>query len=106
MNKEESECAQLIDQHPKVKHWVRNLQQRSGYSFSLRMPTGYHYPDFVAELKDGRYLIVEYKGALWEETQDSLMKQTVGKLWERRSNGKCLYRFVTKETMESLMDGI
>ncbi len=106
MNKEEADCAQILDQHPKVKFWVRNLQNRPNHAFTLRMPTGYHYPDFVGVLVDGRYLVVEYKGAHLAETPETLMKMTVGKLWERRSNGGCLYRMVTKATMRSMLDGL
>ena len=44
--------------HPQVKRWVRNVVGMYG----LPTATGTFYPDFVAELNDGRVLTVEYKG--------------------------------------------
>jgi len=59
---EEFQCAQFIDQMDEVKHWVRNLERRPDTSFWLQTSTDRFYPDFVAELTDGRILVVEYKG--------------------------------------------
>ena len=58
---EEFECAAFIDRLKEVKSWVRNLEKRQS-SFSLPTSTDRFYPDFVAKLHDGRYLVVEYKG--------------------------------------------
>jgi type III restriction enzyme len=58
---EEFFCAQLLDNHVKVKHWVRNLDT-APCGFSLATSRGRFYPDFVAELLDGRIAVVEYKG--------------------------------------------
>jgi hypothetical protein len=60
---EEFVCARAIDTHPAVKHWVRNVERDERFSFWLPTATDYFYPDFVAELNDGRVLVVEYKGA-------------------------------------------
>ena len=62
MNGEEARCAGLIDSLPGVKWWVRNLERRPDHAFWLPTPTDKFYPDFVALLKDGRTLVVEYKG--------------------------------------------
>lgn len=87
---EEFVCARAIDTHPSVKHWVRNVEQDERFSFWLPTATDYFYPDFVAELTDGRILVVEYKGAhlLNKDTDE---KHQVGRQWERTSNGKCLF---------------
>jgi type III restriction enzyme len=42
--------------------WVRNIEGRPRHSFWLQTPTDRFYPDFICELKDGRFLVVEYKG--------------------------------------------
>ena len=39
------------------------------------------YPDFVCLLKDGWYLVVEYKGADRLSDDDSKEKRDIGGLW-------------------------
>lgn len=87
---EEFECAQSIDQLEEVEFWVRNPVRRPGHSFWLQTSTDKFYPDFVCMLKDGRVLVVEYKGGyLWNE--DSKEKKALGELWAERSGGACLF---------------
>lgn len=54
------------------------------------------YPDFVAQLEDGRLLVVEYKGAHIADGPDTAEKRTIGYLWEKKSGGKCLFVVVEK----------
>jgi len=68
---EEFRCAQVLDAHPKVKQWVRNIERQEKLSFWLPTSTDYFYPDFVAELMDGRLLVVEYKGEPYRTNDDS-----------------------------------
>jgi len=100
MNSEEVACAVVIDTLPEVEFWVRNLERDPRVAFWLQTPTDKFYPDFVAKLKDGRFLVVEYKGEQFKTTEDTLEKDSIGQLWEARSNGLCLFRLVTKETMQ------
>src|SRR5208337_3652010 len=87
---EEFECAQYIDGLDEVEFWVRNTERRPLHSFWLQTSTDRFYPDFVCKLKDGRLLVVEYKGEhLWNE--DSKEKKALGELWVSRSNGKCIF---------------
>ncbi len=88
---EEFRCAQAIDSAKEVKHWVRNLPWGKEHSFRLPTSSDYFYPDFVAELHDGRLLAIEYKGKHIEDTADTKEKENIGKLWESKSNGKCLF---------------
>jgi type III restriction enzyme len=88
---EEFLCAQAIDASPKVKHWVRNLVDRQQASFRLPLANGWFYPDFVAELEDGRLFVIEYKGAAYLTNDDSREKNSVGKVWAEKSGGKCLF---------------
>ena len=60
---EEIQCAQTLDGLPQVKFWVRNVARHRA-SFWLPTATDRFYPDFVAQLEDGRLLVVEYKGAI------------------------------------------
>lgn len=101
MNSEEASCASIIDTLENVKYWVRNLE-RDQYSFWLRTSTDNFYPDFVALLKDGRYLVVEYKGEHLLGNPDTKEKNAVGEIWETQSNGACLFRLATKTNMEAL----
>jgi len=93
---EEFRCAQSLDAHPKVKHWVRNIERQEKFSFWLPTATDYFYPDFVAELTDGRVLAVEYKGEPYKTNDDSREKQQVGHQWEQSSGGCCLFLFAVE----------
>lgn len=88
---EEFECAVFLDNHPKVWHWVRNLERRPESSFWLPTATDRFYPDFVVLLNDGRILVVEYKGEDRWSNDDSKEKRAVGTLWAERSGGQCLF---------------
>ncbi len=88
---EEFECAAFLDTLPEVKFWVRNLERRQQHSFWLQTSSDKFYPDFVCALEDGRFLVVEYKGADRWSNDDSQEKRMIGKLWEDRSKGQCLF---------------
>ncbi len=91
---EEFQCAQIIDAHPKVKWWVRNLDSFPKTSFWLPLSNGHKfYPDFVALLEDGRIMVVEYKGAHLEAGDQD--KKNMGELWESKSDGKALFWWAT-----------
>jgi type III restriction enzyme len=70
-SQEELACAQWIDQLDPVEFWVRNIPHREPGSFWLQTSTDRFYPDFVCKLKEGRYLVVEYKGAHLLDTPDT-----------------------------------
>ena len=82
-----------IDANNEVKYWVRNIERQPQLSFWLPTSTDYFYPDFVAELNDGRILVVEYKGEVYATNDDSREKIQVGSQWERSSKGRCLFLF-------------
>jgi type III restriction enzyme len=96
-NGEEFDCAQIIDLMPEVKHWVRNLVRRNEASFSLPLANANFYPDFIVELKDGRLLIVEYKGEAYKTNDDSAEKRLIGNLWAKSSQGNCLFLMAVKK---------
>ena len=93
---EEFDCAQIIDSLPQVKYWVRNMPNQPGASFWLPTSTDRFYPDFVAELNDGKIFVVEYKGKPYVTNDDSKEKRNLGELWEERSNGKGLFLMAEK----------
>ncbi len=88
---EEFTCARAIDGLSAVKHWVRNVERDERFSFWLPTATDYFYPDFVAELNDGRVLVVEYKGAHLLDMADTREKAQIGQQWEASSDEKCLF---------------
>lgn len=94
---EEFRCAQAIDSHPKIKRWVRNIERQEKFSFWLPTSSDYFYPDFVAELTDGRILVVEYKGEPYKTNDDSREKQQVGHQWEKSSGGRCKFLFAVEK---------
>jgi len=101
---EEYECAKALDRTPKVKHWVRNLERRD---FWLPLAKGKFYPDFVAELMDGRILVLEHKGKVYATNDDSKEKCNVGDLWEQKSDGNAIFLMTVVENgRPSLFDQI
>ncbi len=93
---DEFDCAKALDSLPGLKHWVRNVSKHP-QAFHLPLAGGKFYPDMVAEMQDGRLLVVEYKGEAWEQMADSDEKRAVGQLWERSSDGGCLFIMVEKK---------
>lgn len=89
---DEFECAQAIDRLGAIKHWVRNVDRAHG-AYRLPTSTDYFYPDFVAELADGRQLVIEYKGRLDE---DSAEKDNIGRKAEETSGGRLLFLMAVK----------
>jgi len=87
---EEWQCAVTIDDHPAVKHWVRNVD-RTYWSYWLPTATDRFYPDFIAELTDGRVLVIEYKGADRAENQENREKRNIGNRLAEVSDGRVLF---------------
>jgi type III restriction enzyme len=102
MNVEEAECAVILDSLDDVKYWVRNLT-RADCSFWLQTSSDKFYPDFVALLQDGRYLVVGYKGAQYMTTEDTKEKRGIGELWEARSNGNCIFRLIGHDNVTQIL---
>lgn len=92
---EETGCAIAIDEHEAVKFWIRNIERQPDTSFWLPTSTDRFYPDFVAEMKDGRLLVVEYKGGDRYTNDDSREKRDLGNVWSRLSAGRCLFLMAT-----------
>lgn len=90
---EEYECAVYLERYGAIRHWVRNTSQQP-HSFWLQTASDKFYPDFIAILADGRYLVVEYKGAFLATANDAKEKQLIGTLWAERSAGKALFLMV------------
>lgn len=51
----------------------------------------------MAELNDGRLLVIEYKGEPYKTNDDSREKQQVGEQWEKSSGGRCLFLFAVAD---------
>ena len=65
------------------------------------------YPDFVAELNDGRFLVLEHKGKVYATNDDSKEKCNIGALWEEKSAGKALFLMtVVEKGKQSLFEQI
>jgi len=102
---EEFTCAQLIDRHPRVRHWVRNLDT-APCGFALPTSRGHFYADFVAELVDGRVALLEYKGAHLLNDPYEIEKRQVGELWARVSAGRAVFGWLTAEGLARQLDAV
>jgi type III restriction enzyme len=98
----EERCAVAIDDLKGMKHWVRNIPQKPMHSFWLPTTSDRFYPDFVAELQDGTYLVVEYKGEHLRTGDDAEEKDIIGKVWEECSHGCCRFFMATHENLHEL----
>jgi type III restriction enzyme len=85
---EELDCALYLDQLDEVQFWIRNLDDKKR-GFWLQLPHQKFFPDFVAMLKDGSILVVEYKGKHLYEAEK--YKRFIGEAWMAASNGTCLF---------------
>jgi type III restriction enzyme len=103
---EEPECAKLIDDHPNVRRWVRNLTHESAGGYSLPLSPGSFYPDFIVELLDDRIAIVEYKGKQRADLPEEQHKHDTGTLWAERSGGKCVFVWVVDRDWQTLEAGL
>lgn len=92
---EEFQCAVAIESIAEVKHWLRNISKHPA-SFRLPLAQSWTYPDFIAELNDGRLLVIEYKGKHLLNDPDTKEKRLIGELWERTMDGKGLYLMAVK----------
>ncbi len=99
---EEFQCAITLDGREDVAYWVRNLAHPS--QFSLPTAKGRTYPDFVALMKDGRLLVIEYKGGDRVSNDDSKNKALMGQLWAKASKGKGVYLMATLEAGRESLD--
>lgn len=91
---EEWRCAVALNDAPQVRHWVRNLDSDPVAGFWLPTSFGRFYPDFVAELLDGRVLVLEYKGAHLRSVPKEIEKAQVGAVWAANSGGRALFGMV------------
>ena len=94
----EEMCARALDSLPStiMKHWVRNVSQHRD-AFWLPLEGGRFYPDFVAELADGKLAVIEYKGEPYATNDDSKAKVAIGKVWEKATGGEGFFLMVEKE---------
>ena len=63
----------------------------------IQTKTDRFYPDFVAELENGKILVVEYKGEGWSDTPDTREKRRLRELWEEKSGNKALFLIVERD---------
>ena len=99
---EEFECAVHLDRMEEVRYWIRNVEGKKT-SFWLQLPHMKFYPDFVAMLKDGRLLVVEYKGGhLYRGETD---KRHIGYAWAEATSGKGLFCMPTERNF-ALIDSM
>lgn len=91
---EEYDCARAIAHLPGIEFWVRNLEGEPDSSFWIQTSSDKFYPDFACKLKNGKFLVVEYKGAHLADNADTREKERLGQLWEAQSLGQCIFRMI------------
>ncbi|HNX95638.1 MAG TPA: DEAD/DEAH box helicase family protein [Holophaga sp.] len=87
MNNDELAVARILDALPEVDTWVRNLDRDRNAAFWLPYPEDQaFFPDFIAQLKNGKVLVLEVKGEFLENAQSD-DKRKVLELWGRTTGG-------------------
>ena len=99
-NEEETACAKAIDDSQDVKHWIRNMERQKGSYFLPLNEKHNFYPDFIVELNNGKFLIVEYKGA--HLLADAKHKKHVGQQMERVARDKCFFVMVSRSREQEI----
>ena len=98
---EEFDCAVYLDRMEAVDHWIRNVDRKPN-SFWLQLPKHRFYPDFVAGLKDGRVLVVEYKGEDRFEQEEEKDKRRIGEIWADAMGGRGLFCMPTARDFSTI----
>lgn len=101
MNKEELDLAYRLDGIDSVQWWFRNPEMNGFYIqgwFKSKF-----YPDFIVKTKKKNYIVLEYKGAQFEESKDTEYKNAIGKKWEELSDGIYYFEIVDKKNIEKIM---
>jgi type III restriction enzyme len=57
-------------------------------------------------LKDGRHFVVEYKGEDRWSNDDSKEKRIIGAVWEKKSQGKCLFMMPKGQNWEAIRNKV
>ena len=104
MNKEELDLAFQIDSLSNIYWWFRN-PEKAGFYIQGWLKNKF-YPDFVVKTKKGNYVVLEYKGAQFEEAKDTKYKNDIGKKWQELSDGKYYFELVDKKNIDKIIDKI
>jgi len=104
MNKEELDLAFQTDSLSNIYWWFRN-PEKTGFYVQGWLKNKF-YPDFVVKTKKGNYIVLEYKGAQFEEAKDTKYKNDIGKKWQELSNGKYYFELVDKKNIDKIIDKI
>lgn len=106
LNDEELTLARQLDNHPKVEWWLRNVvQSMDGFRLQGFQRHGF-YPDFIVRLMDGRWIVIEYKGADRASNDDSDYKKNLGKIWASVCKKEYAFALVEKESIASLLSSL
>lgn len=100
MNGDEAKVALALDALPSVEQWVRNLEHSRTTCFWLQASLSAFFPDFVAKLRDGRTLVVEFKGAHLAAGQQD--KRRIGERWAATTGNA--FEWVTEEQLPGLLE--
>jgi type III restriction enzyme len=102
----EREAAEILGSHPAVRAWVKN--DRLGLAIQYRKDgvARRYLPDFIVEVNDGDYLLIEIKGQIG----DAMIKKAAAERWCRAVTndgrfGKWSYRLCFEvEELRKILD--
>ena len=78
----ERQAAEILDSHSRVRAWVKNDRLGLVVPYRKEGASRKYLPDFIVEIEEGEYLLVEIKGQLG----DALIKKSAAERWCRAVN--------------------
>lgn len=78
----ERQAAEILDAHERVRAWVKNDRLGLVVPYRKEGASRKYLPDFIVEIEEGEYLIIEIKGQLG----DALVKKAAAERWCRAVN--------------------
>ena len=104
MNKEETDLAYTINGLSNIFWWFRN-PENNGFYIQGWLKNKF-YPDFMVKTKKGNYIVLEYKGAQFEEAKDTKYKTGIGEKWQELSDKNYYFELVDKKNMDRVIEKI
>ena len=104
MNKEELDIAYQLNSLINIKWWFRN-PEKTGFYIQGWLKNKF-YPDFIVKTKKDNYFVLEYKGAQFEDSKDTVYKEEIGKKWAELADKKYAFFLFGKNDISKIVDEI
>jgi type III restriction enzyme len=107
LNSEELAFIRRLDSEalPNIKFWVRVREKKDPFYLQGWRPNKF-YPDFVALCKDGKIVVLEWKGRDRLTSEDTAYKVELAKKWQDLGKGKLCFFLVHLGNVEKVLNEV